>query len=231
MAAIRIVFTATANKAGKVTASAEKRAALLNSLGHGEDILAIALNAKGGALKREAAAAVGAQTLESLLASPTRLTGRQGNTLKGFLVAEYGEARYNRACAPGALEAMAHYLTTVRHELLAAYGSAETAKRQAALADKIELLEFRQKQLAALQALEDADRAAQAQAVADALTAAVAAAEGKAADTVTALDAAMVRTAAATVAEEATTAKPAKPSTTKKGEPKPIKGTAQAVAA
>lgn len=225
MAAIRTVFTATANKAGKVTASAEKRAALLNSLGHGEDILAIALNAKGGALKREAAAAVGAQTLESLLASPTRLTGRQGNTLKGFLVAEYGEARYNRACAPGALEAMAHYLTTVKHELLAAYGSAETAKRQAALADKIELLEFRQKQLAALQALEDADRAAQAQAVADALAASVAAAEGE--PWPTALDAAMVRTANA---EDATPAK-AKSSTTKKGEPKPIKGTAHAVTA
>lgn len=215
MSNIRTVFTPATNKAGKVTASAEKRAALLNSLGHGEDILALALNAKGGALKREAAAAVNAQTLEGLLASPTRLTGRQGNTLKGFLVAEYGEARYNRNSAPGALEAMAHYLSTVRHELLAAYGSAETAKRQAALAEKIELLEFRQKQLAALQALEDADRAAQATTDAEATA------------TATALDNAMVRTASA---EDATPAK-AKPSTTKKGEPKPIKGTAQAVAA
>ncbi len=225
MAAIRTVFTPVTNKAGKVTASAEKRAALLNSLGHGEDILAIALNAKSGALKREAAAAVGAQTLESLLASPTRLTGRQGNTLKGFLVAEYGEARYNRASAPGALETMAHYLATVRHELLAAYGSAETAKRQAALAEKIELLEFRQKQLAALQALEDADRAAQAQAVADALAAAVVAADGEPADTVMALDAAMVRTSSA---EATTPATPAK-ATTKRGKPRAVKGSAHAV--
>ena len=228
MSTIRTTFVPVANRAGKVTASAEKRADLLNSLGHGQDVLTIAMQGKG-ALAREARGAVQTESLPGLMSSPTALSGRQVNTLRVLLVAEYGEALYSRTASSGVrgLAGLSIYLQAAEAAALSRMLSAETFKAQERATATVGAIRSHMEQLASLLRLEDAAKVA-----ANAANAANADSEAIA----TALDAAMVRTTATEATTPATPAKakatPAKAkATTKKGEPKPIKGSAHAVTA
>lgn len=146
-------FLPMTNKAGKVTATAEKRAVLLNGLDQ-QGITSIALHGKG-AMAKQAAMALGGETLESLLCSETALTGAQIATLRAHLVGAWGEASFNRASMKG-LGGMVEFLDTVRLVLVHRVAVAETVKAQDSAMKRLELCDSQIEQVQALVALRDA---------------------------------------------------------------------------
>lgn len=166
-------FAALENKAGKITASAEKRAALLNELESGKSILAVALHGKG-AMQRQAAASFQAPTLAGLLGSPVKLDGDQVSALRALLINAYGEGSYSRATMRG-LDGLRTYLQAVEAGLLARMLAAETTSQQERAAARIAEVRSRMEQVQNLIALRDADIAAQKAAEVEAAAAASAA--------------------------------------------------------
>lgn len=140
-------FTPLLNKTGKVTATAEKRVNLLNALDQ-QGVMSIAVHGKG-AIAKQAAVALGGETLESLLCSEIALTGAQIATLRAHLVGAWGEASFNRASMKG-LSGMVAYLETVRLVLVHRVAVAETVKAQDNAMKRLELCD---KQTAQVQAL------------------------------------------------------------------------------
>ena len=166
-------FTALENKAGKITASAEKRAALLNELESGKSILAVALHGKG-AMQRQAAASFQAPTLEGLLASPIKLDGDQVSALRALLINAYGEGSYSRATMKG-LDGLRTYLQAVACGLESRMLATETASQYARASARLSEARGHAEQVQNLIALRDADIAAQKAAEAEAEAAAKAA--------------------------------------------------------
>lgn len=146
-------FLPALNKAGKVTATAEKRASLLNALDQ-QGITSIAIHGKG-AIAKQAAMALGGETLESLLSSETALTGAQIATLRAHLVGAWGEASFNRASMKG-LSGMVSFMETVRLVLVHRVAVAETVKAQDSAMKRIELCDKQIAQAQALVVLRDA---------------------------------------------------------------------------
>lgn len=140
-------FLPMLNKSGKVTATSEKRAALLNGLDQ-QGITSIAMHGKG-AMAKQAAAALGGESLESLLCSEVALSGAQIATLRAHLVGAWGEGNFNRATMKG-LTGMVTFLETVRLSLVHRVSVAETVKAQDSAMKRIELCD---KQAAQVQAL------------------------------------------------------------------------------
>lgn len=140
-------FAPLLNKAGKVTATAEKRAALLNGLDP-SGITSIALHGKG-AMAKQAAAALGGESLESLLRMDVALSGAQIATLRAHLVGVWGEGNFNRATMKG-LTGMVTFLETVRLSLVHRVAIAETAKTQNNTMKRIELCDAQMAQVQAL---------------------------------------------------------------------------------
>ena len=127
-------FLPSLNKAGKVTATAEKRAALLNALDN-KGIQALAINGKGR-LQKKAAQSLGVDSLESLLASQTRLSAGQVASLRAFLIGAYGEGLYNRETHKG-LGGLVEYLSLVVKKLELDQAVAETATAQGRILKKL----------------------------------------------------------------------------------------------
>lgn len=121
-------FLPAVNKAGKVTATAEKVAQTLNSLSTAA-LVGAALESKG-AIGKQAREALrgGAVTLSSLLALEA-LDGSQWGDLFGLLRGAYGVADYNRATMRGRAGVVA-YCDAVRVSLVQRFDRAETAKAQ-----------------------------------------------------------------------------------------------------
>ena len=120
-------FVASLNKAGKVTSTAEKRAVLLNAL-DSKGIQALAINGKGR-MAKSAAAALQVDSMESLLASQTFLTGGQIATLRAMMIGAYGEVLFNRETHRG-LSGLVEYLSLVSKKLEVDSAVAETATAQ-----------------------------------------------------------------------------------------------------
>ena len=120
-------FSPTLNKAGKVTATAEKRAVLLNALDT-KGIQAMAVNGRG-AMAKAAAQSLGVDSLESLLGSQNPLTGGQIATLRAMLIGAYGEAMYNRETHKG-LGGLVEYMALVAKKFELDSAIAETATAQ-----------------------------------------------------------------------------------------------------
>ena len=152
-------FLPTLNKAGKVTATAEKRAVLLNGLDQ-SGIVSLALHGKG-AMAKQAAMTLGGDSLESLLNSSEALTGAQIATLRAHLVGAWGEASFNRASMKG-LSGMVSFLETVRLVLVHRVAVAETVKAQDNAMTRLTLCDAQIVQVQNLIALRDAAIAAAA---------------------------------------------------------------------
>lgn len=120
-------FVASLNKAGKVTATAQKRAVLLNAL-DSKGVQALAINGKG-AMAKSAAASLQVDSLKSLLGSQNPLTGGQIATLRAMIVGAYGESLFNREHHKG-LNGLVEYLGLVAKKLEVDSASAETATQQ-----------------------------------------------------------------------------------------------------
>ena len=150
-------FLPALNKAGKVTKSAEKRAILLNAL-DSKGLQAMAVNGRG-TMQKQAAQALGVDSLQSLLASQTDLTGGQIAALRAFLIGAYGEALFNRETHKG-LSGLVEYLNLVikKYELESAV--AETATQQARALKKLATVRAECAQVERLIELRDAAIAA-----------------------------------------------------------------------
>ena len=120
-------FVASLNKSGKVTATAEKRAILLNAL-DSKGVQALAINGRG-AMAKAAAASLQVDSLESLLGSQNPLTGGQIATLRAMLIGAYGEALFNRESHKG-LSGLVEFLNLVSKKLEIDSATAETATQQ-----------------------------------------------------------------------------------------------------
>ena len=120
-------FLPSLNKQGKVTATAQKRAVLLNAL-DSKGVQAMAINGRG-AMAKAAAASLGVDSLESLLASQSPLSGGQIATLRAMLISAYGEALYNRETHKG-LGGLVEYLGLVAKKYELNSATAETATAQ-----------------------------------------------------------------------------------------------------
>ena len=120
-------FLPSLNKAGKVTATAQKRAVLLNAL-DSKGIQALAVNGKGS-LAKSAAQALGVDSLESLLASESPLSGGQIATLRAMMIGAYGEAMFNREHHKG-LNGLVEFLDLVSKKLEIDSAVSETATQQ-----------------------------------------------------------------------------------------------------
>ena len=127
-------FLPSLNKAGKVTATAEKRAVLLNAL-DSKGIQALAIIGKG-ALAKSAAASLQVDSLESLLASDKPLSGGQIATLRAMLIGVYGESLFNRETHKG-LGGLVEYLNLVSKKLEIDSATAETATQQQRIIKKL----------------------------------------------------------------------------------------------
>lgn len=127
-------FLPCLNKAGKVTATAEKRAVLLNALDQ-KGIQALAINGKGK-MAKDAAASLQVDSLASLLASPKDLTGGQIATLRAMIVGAYGESLFNRESHKG-LGGLIDYLALVAKKLEVDVACAETATAQQRIISKL----------------------------------------------------------------------------------------------
>ena len=127
-------FLPSLNKAGKITTTAEKRAVLLNAL-DSKGIQALAVNGKGQ-MQKQAAQVLGVDSLASLLASESPLTGGQIASLRAFLIGAYGEGLYNRETHKG-LGGLVEYLNLVIRKLEIDQATAETATAQSRLLKKL----------------------------------------------------------------------------------------------
>lgn len=159
-------FLPALNKSGKVTATAEKVAATLNSMSAAA-LVGAALTGKGQIGKLAAQSLKGgAVTLEALLAAE-QLDGGQWGDLFALLRAEYGVADYNRATMRGRAGVLA-YMGAVRVSLVQRFDRAETAKAQDRAYKAIEAFDVHAAQVQRLavaaeqaaQAARDADTAA-----------------------------------------------------------------------
>ena len=120
-------FLPSLNKAGKVTATAEKRAVLLNAL-DSKGVQALAINGRG-AMAKAAAASLQVDSLESLLGSQNPLSGGQIATLRAMLIGAYGEGLFNRETHKG-LAGLVEYLALVAKKYELDSATAETATAQ-----------------------------------------------------------------------------------------------------
>ena len=127
-------FLPSLNKAGKVTATAEKRAVLLNSL-DSKGVQALAVNGKGR-MAKDAAASLQLDSLPSLLASETSLTGGQIATLRAMIIGAYGESLFNRETHKG-LSGLVEYLALVAKKFELDQAVAETATAQSRILKKL----------------------------------------------------------------------------------------------
>ena len=127
-------FVPALNKQGKVTVTAQKRAALLNAL-DSKGIQAMAVNGRGS-MAKAAAASLQVDSLESLLGSQTPLTGGQIATLRAMVIGAYGESLYNREHHKG-LNGLVEYLTLVTKKLEVDSATAETATAQGRILKKL----------------------------------------------------------------------------------------------
>ena len=127
-------FLPALNKAGKVTTTAEKRAVLLNGLDR-KGIQALAVNGKGR-MAKNAAASLQLDSLPSLLASETDLTGGQIATLRALIVGAYGESLFNRQNHKG-LSGLVEYLSLVIRKFELDSAVAETATAQSRVLKKL----------------------------------------------------------------------------------------------
>lgn len=136
---VRNIFTPTANKDGKVTATAEKNTHVLNRLTDSA-ILGAALTGRGAVAKlARSHVAKNATTLAGLLAADS-LDGSQWGDLLGLLVAEFGVGQFSRATMRGK-NGTELYLASVRAATAARFDRAETVKQQNAaltLIDRID---------------------------------------------------------------------------------------------
>ena len=167
-------FLPSLNKGGKVTATAEKRAVLLNAL-DSKGIQALAVNGKG-ALAKAAAASLQVDSLESLLASDKPLPGGQIATLRAMLIGAYGESLFNRETHKG-LGGLVEYLNLVSKKLEIDSATAETATAQQRIIKKLMTVRA---ETASIQRLVELRDAAMAAAPAAAAPAAVSAPKAKA---------------------------------------------------
>ena len=168
-------FVASLNKAGKVTATAQKRAVLLNAL-DSKGVQALAINGKG-AMAKSAAAALQVDSMESLLGSQSPLSGGQVATLRAMLIGTYGESLFNRETHKG-LGGLVEYLGLVAKKLEVDSASAETATQQQRVLKKLATVRT---EAASVQRLIDLrDAAIAAAAAAAAVTAPKAKAKAKA---------------------------------------------------
>ena len=120
-------FLPSLNKAGKVTATAEKRSVLLNAL-DSKGVQAMAINGRG-AMAKAAAASLGVDSLESLLGSQSPLSGGQIATLRAMLIGAYGEGLFNRETHRG-LSGLVEFLGLVSKKLEIDSAISETATQQ-----------------------------------------------------------------------------------------------------
>ena len=120
-------FIPALNKGGKVTATAEKRAVLLNALDT-KGIQAMAVNGRG-AMAKAAAASLQVDSLETLLGSQSPLTGGQIATLRAMLIGAYGENLFNREHHKG-LNGLVEYLGLIAKKCELDSAVAETATAQ-----------------------------------------------------------------------------------------------------
>ena len=127
-------FLPSLNKVGKVTATAQKRAVLLNAL-DSKGVQALAINGRG-AMSKAAAASLGVDSLESLLGSQNPLTGGQIATLRAMLIGAYGEAMFNRETHKG-LSGLVEFLGLVSKKLEIDVATAETATQQQRILKKL----------------------------------------------------------------------------------------------
>ena len=127
-------FLPSLNKAGKVTATAEKRSALLNALDN-KGIQALAVNGRGQ-MQKSAAQALGVDSLATLLASENPLSGGQIASLRAFIVGTYGESLFNRETHKG-LSGLIEYLNLVIKKLELDSAVAETATAQSRVLKKL----------------------------------------------------------------------------------------------
>ena len=127
-------FIPRLNKAGKITSTAEKRVVLLNAL-DAKGIQALAINGKGR-LQKSAAQSLGVDSLQTLLASESPLSGGQIATLRAMIIGAYGEALYNRETHKG-LGGLIEYLGLVIRKLEIEQATAETATAQSRLLKKL----------------------------------------------------------------------------------------------
>lgn len=155
-------FLPSLNKAGKVTATAEKRAVLLNAL-DSKGIQALAINGKGS-LAKSAAQALGVDSLESLLASDKPLSGGQIATLRAMMIGTYGEGLYNREAHKG-LGGLTEYLNLVIKKLELDSAVAETATAQQRILKRLATVHAETASIQRLLELRDAAIAAAAPAV------------------------------------------------------------------
>ena len=127
-------FLPSLNKSGKVTSTAQKRAVLLNAL-DSKGVQAMAINGRG-AMAKAAAASLGVDSLESLLASQNPLTGGQIATLRAMLIGAYGESLFNRETHKG-LSGLVEFLSLVSKKLEVDSAVAETATQQQRVLKKL----------------------------------------------------------------------------------------------
>ena len=165
-------FLPALNKAGKVTSTAQKRAVLLNAL-DSKGVHAMAINGRG-AMAKAAAASLGVDSLESLLASQNPLTGGQIATLRAMLIGAYGESLFNRETHKG-LSGLVEFLSLVSKKLEVDSAVAETATHQQRVLKKLMTVRTEAASVQRLIELRDAAIAASA-----AAPAAVTAAKAKA---------------------------------------------------
>ena len=127
-------FLPSLNKAGKVTLTSEKRAVLLNGL-DAKGIQALAVNGKGR-MAKDAAASLQLDSLPSLLASETDLSGGQIATLRAMLIGTYGESLFNREAHKG-LGGLVEYLGLVAKKFELESAVSETATTQSRILKKL----------------------------------------------------------------------------------------------
>ena len=127
-------FLPSLNKAGKITATAEKRSALLNAL-DSKGIQALAVNGKGS-LAKTAAASLQLDSLPSLLSSESPLSGGQIATLRAMLIGAYGESLFNRESHKG-LSGLVEFLALVAKKFEIDQAVAETATAQSRILKKL----------------------------------------------------------------------------------------------
>ena len=152
-------FLPALNKAGKVTATAQKRAVLLNAL-DSKGIQALAINGKGR-LQKSAAQALGVDSLQTLLASESDLTGGQIAALRAFIIGAYGEGLFNRETHKG-LSGLVEYLSLVIKKLELDSAVAETATAQGRILKKLTTVRSECASVERLVSLRDAAIAANA---------------------------------------------------------------------
>ena len=150
-------FIASLNKAGKVTTTAEKRVVLLNAL-DAKGIQALAVNGRGQ-MQKSAAQALGVDSLATLLASESPLTGGQIATLRAMIVGCYGESLFNRETHKG-LGGLTEYLSLVIKKLELDSAVAETATAQSRILKKLATVRSECASVERLVALRDAAIAA-----------------------------------------------------------------------